>query len=145
MSMNSVGFAQRTGESGALAITLTTLDFGEILLTTEAIPDPPVDGATYSPSFFHMGLSYAKMFENKVSVGILFNMISESIADLNAFGFALDAGVQYVAGEQDNFKFGIALRNVGTPMRFSGEGLAFQTPNSGSDNNYPLTVSYNFV
>jgi len=66
--------------------------------------------------------------------------ISESLPDLSAFGFAIDAGVQYVAGEKDNFKFGIALRNVGTPMRFGGQGLSFQTPNPDGNVNYPLTV-----
>jgi hypothetical protein len=139
MSMNSVGFAQRMGRSGAFGLTLTSLDFGDIQITTDAIPEGT--GATYSPSFFHMGLSYAHIFENKVSVGILVCGISESIADLNAFGIALDAGVQYVAGENDNFKFGIALRNVGSPMKFSGEGLSFQTPNPRSDVNYPITIN----
>ena len=139
MSLNSIGFAQRMGTSGAFGITLTSMDFGDIPITTDAIPEGT--GASYSPSFFHMGLSYAHMFENKVSVGILLCGISESIADLSAFGFALDAGVQYVAGEQDNFKFGIALCNVGSPMRFGGEGLSFQTPNPDSDVNYQITVN----
>jgi hypothetical protein len=141
MAMNSLGFAQRTGKSGVFGLTLTSLDFGDILVTTEAIPDPPAGGPTYSPSFFQLGVSYAHMFENKVSVGILFHAISESIADLNAFGLAIDAGVQYVAGADDNFKFGIGLRNVGTPMKFSGEGLSFATQNPGSETNYPITVN----
>ena len=139
MSLNSIGFAQRIGEAGVFGLTLTSMDFGDIAITTDAVPEGT--GATYSPSFFHMGVSYAHMFENKVSVGILMCGISESIADLNAFGFALDAGVQYVTGAEDNFKFGIALRNVGTPMRFGGEGLSFQTPNPNSDVNYQLTVN----
>jgi hypothetical protein len=139
MALNSIGFAQRTGEQGAFGLTLTSMDFGDIPITTDAIPEG--NGATYSPSFFHMGLSYAHMFENKVSVGILLCGISESIADLSAFGFAIDAGVQYVAGEKDNFKFGIALRNVGTPMRFGGEGLAFQTPNPDGSVNYQITAN----
>lgn len=139
MSLNSIGFAQRTSESGVFGLTLTAMDFGDIAVTTEAVPEGT--GATYSPSFFHMGLSYAHMFENKVSVGILACGISESIADLSAFGFAIDAGVQYVAGDKDQFKFGIALRNVGTPMRFSGEGLSFQTPNPDGDINYQITVN----
>jgi hypothetical protein len=139
MALNSLGLAQRVGPTGVFGLTLTSLDFGEIDITTDAVPEGT--GATYSPSFFHMGLSYAHMFENKVSVGLLLCGISESIADLSAFGFALDAGVQYVAGEEDNFKFGIGLRNVGTPMRFSGEGLSFQTPNPDSDVNYQITVN----
>ena len=38
---------------------------------------------------------------------------------------AVDAGIQYVTGPNDNIHFGISLRNIGTPMRYSGEGLSF--------------------
>ena len=51
-------------------------------------------------------------------------MISESISNLKANGVALDAGIRYVTGEQDQIKFGIALKNVGPVMRFKGDGLA---------------------
>ena len=122
MGINALGFAQRVGESGVLGISLVSVDFGDIPVTTEATPEGT--GATFSPNFFHIGISYAKTFANKVSVGLLVRGISESTADLSAFGFAIDAGVQYVTGPQDNFKFGISLRNVGSPMSFGGEGLS---------------------
>ena len=62
-------------------------------------------------------------------MGILMRGISESTADLKAFGFALDAGVQYVSGDKDQFKLGLSLRNVGTRMSFGGQGLAEQLNN----------------
>src|SRR5690606_24708444 len=99
------------------------------------------NGATYSPSFFNIGLSYAHTFDNKVSVGILFRGISQSTAELSSFGLAIDAGVQYVTGENDNFKFGIALRNVGSRMRFGGEGLSTRRPNPANDE-IPYQVTY---
>ena len=138
MTLNSVGIAQRMGTSGAFGLSLTALDFGDIPITTTDTPEGT--GANFSPSFFHLGISYANTFANKVSVGILLRGISESITDVSAFGFAIDAGVQYVTGEQDNFKFGISLRNIGSPMTFSGEGLSFQTGNPGGDVNYQITV-----
>lgn len=138
MTMNSVGLAQRMGKSGAFGLSLTALDFGEIPVTTEDTPGGT--GASFSPSFFHLGIGYGNTFENKVSVGILLRLVSESITDVNAFGFAIDAGVQYVTGENDNFKFGISLRNVGSPMTFSGQGLSFQTDNPGGQINYPITI-----
>ena len=139
MGMNSLGLATRVGESGVLGITLHSLDFGDIDVTTVNVPEGT--GATYSPNFFHLGIAYAKTFENKVSVGFLLRGVSESTADLTAFGFAIDAGVQYVTGENDNFKFGISLRNIGSPMKFGGEGLSFQTPRPGSGSaGYDITV-----
>ena len=139
MGINALGFGQRLGDAGVLGISLVAVDFGDIEITTEATPGGT--GATYSPNFFHIGIAYAKTFANKVSVGLLVRGISESTADLSAFGFAIDAGVQYVTGPQDNFKFGISLRNVGSPMTFGGEGLSFRTDNPGGDTDFDLTVS----
>lgn len=126
INMNAFGVAQRVGENGTFGFSIMALDFGDIRVTTTDQPEGT--GATFSPNFFHIGLAYSHIFENKISVGVLFRGISEAIADLSAIGFAIDAGVQYVTGPQDNFKFGISLRNVGSRMTFGGEGLAVQAP-----------------
>jgi opacity protein-like surface antigen len=139
ISLNSLGLAQKMGENGAFGISLTAMDFGNIEVTTTTTPEG--SGATYSPNFFNLGLSYSHTFAQKVSVGILLRGISESIADVSAFGFALDAGVQYVTGEKDNFKFGVSLRNMGSPMKFGGEGLSFTTANPDPTDPYVITVS----
>ena len=136
--INSLGLAQKMGENGAFGISLMAMDFGDIEVTTTTTPEG--NGATYSPNFFNIGLSYSHTFSQKVSVGILLRGISETIADVGAFGFALDAGVQYVTGAKDNFKFGVSLRNMGSPMKFSGEGLALLTPNPDGTDPYPITV-----
>ena len=127
------------GESGAFGITLTAMDFGDIAVTTTNAPEGT--GATFSPNFFNIGLAYSHTFDKKVSVGILLRGVSESIADVGAFGLAIDAGVQYVTGADDNFKFGVSLRNIGSPMKFSGEGLSFPTSNPQGGVQYPITVN----
>jgi len=48
------------------------------------------------------------------------------MADMSAQGVAIDAGIQYVTGPMENIKFGIALKNVGPTMKFSGDGLTFR-------------------
>ncbi len=132
IGLNAAGFAQRIGKSGAFGIEIMSVDVGDIPITTESQPEGT--GSTFSPSFFNIGLSYAHTFENKVSVGVTFRGISESTANLSAIGFAIDAGVQYVSGENDEFKFGISLRNVGSPMSFRGNGLARQVEIDGIEN-----------
>ena len=122
LSMNAGGLAQRVGENGALGISIMSLDFGDIDVTT--VNNPAGTGATFSPSFFNLGVSYTHTFDNKISVGVLVRGVSESIADVSAFAMAMDAGVQYVTGDRDEFKFGISLRNIGNKMKFGGEGLA---------------------
>ena len=72
----------------------------------------------------NIGVSYAKAFSNSIYGGLNFRVISESISNINALGLALDAGIQYVTGETENIKFGIALKNVGTTMRYKGDGLS---------------------
>ena len=121
IKMNSVGLGQSIGKNGTFGLTLMALDFGDIPVTTEAQPEGT--GATFSPSFFNIGLSYSHLFENKVSVGVTVRVVSETISDARASGTTLDAGVQYVTGDQDNFKFGISLRNIGGRMAFEGDGL----------------------
>jgi type IX secretion system membrane protein PorP/SprF len=136
ITLNAFGLAKKVGKNGALGVSIMAVDLGDILVTTTEQPEGT--GATFSPSLFNLGLGYSHIFENKVSVGIILRIVSESTADISAFGIAVDAGVQYVTGPQDNFKFGISLRNVGTPMKFSGQGLSEQAPSSGQIS-YELT------
>jgi hypothetical protein len=129
ININALGFAQRVGKGGTFGISLVAFDLGDFDYTTE--DNPEGTGAVFSPSFFNMGVSYAHLFDNKVSVGVTTKFVSETISNARASAFAIDAGVQYVSGPQDNFKFGISLRNVGSKMRFSGEGLSKALPNPG--------------
>lgn len=138
INLSSLGFAQRIGKGGTFGISLVTFDLGEFEYTTE--DSPGGTGATFSPSFVNMGLSYAHLFENKVSVGIMAKFVSEGISNVRANAIAIDAGVQYVTGEKDNFKFGISLRNIGTKMRFQGEGLSKPLPNPGPT--FPYNNTY---
>src|SRR5690554_4019452 len=65
-------------------------------------------------------------------------LLNENIANLKATGFAFDAGVRYVTGEQDHIKFGITLRNVGTPMKYQGDGLSQEILYQGTGGNATL-------
>lgn len=127
IGLNSFGLSQRVGESGVLGLSIMSMDFGDIAITTA---DQPEGGlGTFSPTFINIGLSYSKEFSNRIYGGITFRLISESISNVKATGIAFDAAVQYVTGfnaDKDNLKFGISLKNVAAPMRFSGDGLAYR-------------------
>lgn len=131
--INSVGIGQKVGKTGVLGLSVFSQDFGKINTTTAKIPDGGI--GTYSPQCVNLALSYAKEFSNSIYGGILFRGISEGISDAKAFGFAFDAGIQYVTGKRNQVKFGVAIRNVGTPMRYSGDGFSFSnTDPAGKDN-----------
>lgn len=136
INLNAFGIGQRVGKSGTIGVSLMSVDFGDIPITTVAQPEGV--GGTYSPSFFNLGLAYSHAFDKRISVGVVGRLVSETISDVSATGLAIDAGIQYVTGPNDNIHFGISLRNVGTPMRYSGEGLSF-TGNS-PEGDYSLTL-----
>lgn len=145
INMNAIGLAQPMGSGGGVfGISLVAMDLGEFEYTTT--DNPEGSGAKFSPTYFNMGLSYSHLFQNKVSVGVTGKLVNESISNAAARAFAIDAGVQYVTGENDNFKFGISLRNVGSKMRFTGEGLSKSLPNPGpisySNTYYERSTAY---
>ncbi|MGB3075328.1 MAG: PorV/PorQ family protein, partial [Chitinophagales bacterium] len=118
---------------------IMTIDFGDIPITTTASPEGGL--GTFSPQFFNGALAYSKVFSNSIYGGFAVRVISESLADVNAIGVAFDAGIQYVTGPQADptkVKFGIALRNVGAPMRYGGDGLSFRGQSPEGD--YEMTV-----
>mgnify|MGYP000120720630 CR=1 FL=1 len=136
-TISSFGFAQKVGESGVLGLSIMSMDFGEIEITTVDLPDGGI--GTYSPKFMNIALSYAKVFSNSIYGGMTIKMISEQISNVGANGIALDAGIQYVTGEKDNLKFGISLKNVGPRMSFTGDGLSFRGF-AGDEDDYKMTV-----
>ncbi|MDZ4752135.1 MAG: PorV/PorQ family protein [Flavobacteriales bacterium] len=121
IKLNSLGFGQKVGENGVLGLTVTTMRFGDIMITEADLPEGGI--GSFSPSYSNIGLSYAKGFSNSIYGGITFRLISESIYNVRSQGMAFDAGIRYVTGENDNLRFGIALRNVGPPMRYRGDGM----------------------
>lgn len=122
ININSLGFGQKVGENGVIALTVMTMSFGEIDVTTEDLPEGGI--GTFRPNMSNIGISYSKAFSNSIYGGITARIVSESISNARAQGIAFDAGIRYVTGDNDQLRFGIALRNVGPPMRFSGDGLS---------------------
>jgi hypothetical protein len=124
VQINAGALGQKLGESGVLGISFMSINYGEIDVRTV---DNPAGGiGSYRPTSGNFALSYAKEFSNSIYGGILVRVASESISNVRASGFCFDAGIHYVTGPTDNIHFGIALKNVGPPMRFSGDGLAVQ-------------------
>ncbi len=133
VDINVFGVAQKLGE-GAIGIELMTMGLGEIPVTTTSLPEGT--GSTFKPGISNFAISYSRKFADYLAGGVTIRGVSERIADVSAFGVALDVGIQYVTGNEaypEKVKFGIALRNVGTPMQFRGDGLSFRSdPPSGT-------------
>jgi len=124
IALNSVGIAQRISESSVLAVSVQSMNFGDLDVTSVDLPEP--SQGTFTPRMNIFNVGYARTFSSSIYGGINFKVINENIANLKGTGVAIDAGIRYVTGEQDQLKLGIALKNVGPVMRYKGDGLANQ-------------------
>ena len=132
ISLNNFGFSQKVGSVGVLSVGVMAMNFGEVEITTEDLPEGGL--GTYSVSNTIIELAYAQEFSNSIYGGIGVKIINEGLADATASGFAIDAGIQYVTGigkdklgnrKRDNLRFGISMKNVGTTMKYTGDGMSF--------------------
>lgn len=136
--INSFGLTQGVGETGTIGLGIVSINGGKIDITTE---DQPEGGlGSYTPTFYNISMSYAKMFSDNIYGGVNFKILSEQIPNVSARGLAIDAGIQYHTGKYDQIHIGITLKNWGPKMTYRGDGLTRQsTVKYGT--NYELTVN----
>jgi hypothetical protein len=123
MSIIGAGFANRLSPKGVLGVHVMSINMGEIPVTTV---DAPQGGlGTFKPSIFNASVGYGHSFTKSIDAGVNFTFLSEGVSNVRAGAFAIDAGVQYRTGDLEELHFGVFLKNVGSNMRFTGDGLAF--------------------
>ena len=131
-SINSFGLAIRIFERGVAGAYVMAMGFGDIPVTTYLSPES--GNGTFSPSYMNINVAYAHSFTNTIHGSVLFKVVTESTDNVSGSGFGIDAGIQYVTGEDDELKFGIALKNWGPSMKFGGTGLSLQMVNTAGNN-----------
>ncbi|MDP1677362.1 MAG: PorV/PorQ family protein [Bacteroidota bacterium] len=123
------------GSFGNLAFTIKSVSFGDIPRTTEDFPDGT--GETFSPTFVTTGITYGRLLNDRISVGVTFNLIAEQIMSTSATGMGINAGVQYSGLAIPELKFGIAVKNIGPNMSYNGSNLyRFGTIDADRDAQY---------
>ena len=136
-SINALGLAVRLFDRGVMGLSLMSMGFGDIAITTEESPEP-ING-TYSPTLMNINVAYSHIFTTSIRGGVNLKVISESTANVSGSAFAIDAGIQYVTGANEDLKFGISLKNWGPAMKFEGTGLSFTFVNNAGNN---MTAEY---
>jgi len=131
ININYFAGAVDLGGLGVIGASMKTMSFPEELVTTLESPDGT--GETWSPTYVTASLSYARKMTDKILFGTTAKIIYENIMKTSATGFAVDFGLQYIAGET-GFKFGVALKNFGPSMKFDGSDLDayFEPPGTPS-------------
>lgn len=121
ISLNTAAMGVRVAEGGVMGASVTSMSLGDFIETTYFQPDGT--GARFSPAYTNFSVSYAQTFSEKITGGLLVRMINHAVPNANANGVAVDAGVMYHGGSRGQFKLGVALRNLGPKMEFTGDGL----------------------
>ncbi len=129
IQLNYFAIAANLGDAGALGLSLRTLDFGEIPVTT--VQNPEGTGATFKPNYITLGLTYSRAFTDRIHGGVTAKFVSEKVVRTTASGIALDFGVQYVSSI--GLKLGVALKNLGPEMKFDGEDMETFVPLPGQE------------
>lgn len=131
-NINAAGLAQRINESTVFSVSIVSMSFGDIDITTADQPEGGI--GQYTPRYNNFNVGIAHEFSSSISAGMNLKIISESISNLKGSGIGMDFGIRYVTGEEDNIKFGITLKNVGPTMSNSGDGLSqlIEYPESGN-------------
>jgi len=131
MNVNFFGVSLNTGKLGTFGLSGRMLDIGDINVTDIYHPDGT--GEIITPSYFVVGLTYAKRLSDRTGMGVSVNYINEGFGRVSASGVTVDAGVQYENFlDLEGLDVGVALRNFGNPMRYSGSGLWVNAEASGS-------------
>jgi hypothetical protein len=117
MHINYIGVAQSLGDAGTIGVSSKVLSVGDIVETTENAPDGT--GATFSPTFSTIGLTYGKMMTDRVNFGGTLYYVSEKILQEASAGVAFDFGFQYDTGVH-GARFGVSVKSIGPNMGFSG-------------------------
>tara|TARA_Y100000741_G_C18249265_1_gene556675 strand:+ start:474 stop:1571 length:1098 start_codon:yes stop_codon:yes gene_type:complete len=131
MSVIFAGSAIKLGNN-AFGVSIRSIDIGEIPVTT--VWEPDGTGEMFTPSNFTAGLTYSRMMSAKTSMGLSVNASSEGFKRVKSTAITIDAGVQYSDFLNVNgLDVGVAVRNFGRPVRYTGSGLLVKANAVGSD------------
>jgi hypothetical protein len=138
LSIVNAGASGKLNSRASLGVNVMSVNWGEIPVTTTDLPEGT--GVMFKPQMFNMTLGGAYAFTKHIDVGGGLTYVNQSVSNATGTALSLDAGVMYTSGENDELHFGVALRNVGSNMGFTGDGLTYSAV-SPDDPGKSITVS----
>jgi len=129
------------GEAGALGMSMTYLNYGDMEVTTLSEPDGT--GEKFSAKDLSLGLAYAYNLTDRFSIGANFKYVNEQIWNCSASAFAMDIGVLFISDIND-LRIGAVISNFGTDMKLDGKDLYvlhdISTTNDGNNDQIMATL-----
>ncbi len=111
------------GEVGNLGISFTSLSMDDMPVRT--VDQPEGTGENFSASDISVGVSFARKFTDRFSVGLTAKYIKQSIWHMSASAFAIDAGTTFKTDLLNGMTIGAVISNFGTPMRLDGRDTRY--------------------
>lgn len=108
------------GGAGHLGISLLSLNYGEMEVTTVTNPDGT--GELFTPRDISVGATYSRALTDRFSLGGTVKFINQRIRNESASGAAVDLGVTYVTDFR-GLRIGMTMMNFGTSMKMDGRDL----------------------
>jgi hypothetical protein len=120
IKINFFGIATAVEGVGTLALSAKVVNIGDMEQTTfQAIEG---NGKIFSPTLSVIGVTYARQLTANVGLGINGSWINEKIFEVSSSGLAFDFGVTFDP-KWRGLQMGIAIKNYGPDMKFSGPGF----------------------
>lgn len=123
-----------TGNAGNFALSVRSLNYGDIEVTT--IANPEGTGEVFTPTDLSVAVSYSNFITDQFSIGGSTKFVQQKIWNESATGFAVDLGMFY-RSNFNNLRIGMSITNFGTDMQMTGDDLrqAIDIDESKSGNN----------
>ncbi len=120
INIDYFGVMTNLEDFGTIGFQAKVISIGDIPRTTtrEALGT----GEMFSPTFSVVGVTYSRVFTDRVSFGVTANYVNEAVEQVAAHGISFDVGVMYDPLWQ-GLRFGITMKNFGPNMKFEGEGF----------------------
>lgn len=136
-----VGVALNLGDGGAVGISVTQLNYGEEMLTTEFNQNGGEE--TWTASDLAVGISYARNLTDRFAIGATAKYIQMKIWNESASSMALDVGLKYVT-DFNGLVIGMSISNFGADMQLDGKDLYnnFDNRPTESGNNGTIVAQY---
>jgi len=123
ISYNWAGAVFNMSDMGALGLSVTYLNIGEMEVTT--MNEPEGTGEMFTPYGLSFALSYSYNLTDRFSIGGTVKYVSEQIYHTSANAVAADLGVLFTS-DIYGLRIGAAIQNFGTDMQLDGKDLYVQ-------------------
>ena len=129
LDYNFVGIVLPLSQSSSAGLSALYLNSGDMEVTT--IDEPEGTGSYFSWQAYSIGISYARYFTDRLSLGGTLKYVREGAYAEKAHTVALDVGALLDTGVL-GFRLGLSMSNIGKNMRFSN-------PPAPADNDFTET------